>query len=239
VTKAQLKEMQEAINGLSVKDSWLQKLKEPHIVDLYNMLHGGSTMWEIVDKAYKEWLPGLGHDKHKMMGELAKFRVKIIPDGALVRVQAERGDAEAQEIASRLESFKSRIDGLGRLSWLIDKQSLRLESLIQREEKGLPLTLTNEVVKTLGSLLTKYIQFQQDIGEVTRMPTQHLVGVRAQFEKLDGSAVAQATMKMLESIEQQAITIDANPVMIEGLQLPEVEEEPELLVVGTSQSKRG
>lgn len=235
MTKQQLKQMREAISQISIKGSWISKLKDNHLFDLYEMLHSGSTMWEIVDRAYSEWLPGVEHDKHKMLSELAKFRIKIIPDSALVRVQAERGDPEADEIAKRLSTFKSRIDGLGRLSWLIDQQSLRLEALVEKEKKGLPLNITNEVVKTLGNLLTKYIQFQQDIGEVNRMPTQHIVGVKAHFEKLDGSAVAKATMKMLESIEQQAVTIDLDKqgYLLEEIKLPEVEEEQEQLVANT------
>ena len=227
-----LKKIRHAVDKTKNPNSWLRDLSDDQLLTIHDMLTGGSTMWEIVNKASGEWVKNNNIDGHLMLNELAKMRVELLQDKALVEVQAARSDPEAKQIQKRLEEFKSRCDGMGRLSWLIDQQSLRLEGLVAREKKGLPLALTNEVVKSLGNLLSKYIEFQADLGEVHRVPQQHLIGIKTQFEKLDGSAVAKATMQMLELVEKQTVTmeVDEEGQYIEtAIELPTVTEQEVLI----------
>jgi hypothetical protein len=227
-----LKKLKKAAESIKTPISWIRNLSEEGLLELYDWLERGDTMWEIVNKANNAYAKLNNLDGHLQVNELAKFRMALMDDKALIKVQAERGDPEALKIQKKLEEFKSRIDGMGRMSWLIDQQSLRLEGLVAREKKGLPLALTNEVVKSLGNLLSKYIEFQADLGEVRRVPQQHLIGIKTQFEKLDGSAVAKATMQMLELVEKQTVTmeVDDDGQYIEtDIELPEVTEQKVLI----------
>ncbi len=196
--------------------SLLNCLKGRKIEWVIAKISEGVTLSEIANHIIKTWVPDAKKKQRELVTDLAKFKFEVFQPVGIAKIQAEKkNDIEAEQIVKSLEHLQSKINGMGRLGWLIDRQTERLQFLLSREKNALPMNITNDVVRQLGTLLEKYIGFQITVGEQTSVPQEHLIKVDARVNALlehtiheTGDEMALAAAKLIESAKQKAITLD-------------------------------
>lgn len=196
--------------------SMLACLKGERIKRVYGQIEDGLTLSEIANFIVKTWMPDAKKKYKTLINDLAKFKFEIFGPVEIVKIQAnQRNDTEANLLIKSLDDLNSKVNGMGRLGWLIDQQTERLQLLLAKEKNALPMNITNDVVKQLGLLLEKYIGFQIETGEQTSVPQEHIVKIDTRVNAFlehsiqeNGDEMALAAARLIESAKQKAITLD-------------------------------
>lgn len=228
------------------KESLLHHLSEEQLIWVYNNIAKGATLSETAKRVIDDWMPQNKNRFKTLVTDMAAFKIDVLKPGEILKIQTEvKNDPEAAIIKKTMDEMSSKLDGMGRLGWLIDIQSNRVESLVKREAKALPMELTNNAVRQLGVLLEKYIEFQLESGHTFTMqeePTQVDARVNALLEhtiKDSADDMAMAASRLIESAKQKAVNMDldkSNQICISTLpafeteQLALIPEESELKV---------
>lgn len=187
---------------------WMYTLPDHLLAEIYLDLKQGSTFVEIIDKVQKDWRLLFDINPKLMMSDLANFKMKALNDVALVEAQARTGEPGAVAIKERLHTLSSRIDAMGRLGWLADVQTERIEEFVELEkEEGKPLAILNDTIRQLSSILDKYIRLENEMG-VSRItltassPTSNMFAFETQD---DTSKIVSATRKLLALTEERGL----------------------------------
>lgn len=201
----------------SQKNSILNDLSLGNVVEIYTDLVKGATLSETAHRIIREWLPSQSARFKSIISDLATFKIKLIKPADIVNIQAEKKqDVEAKIIKEAYDNLTSRIDGMGRLGWLIDVQTERVHKALKLEGK-MVVTTTNEAVKQLGTLLEKYINFQIETGIEASVPQEHVITIDNRVNAFLDQTVrdsaddmAMAASRLIEAAQQKAINMDLN-----------------------------
>lgn len=193
--------LREAIPVNKEEPSWLRLLDDIQLIEVYSSLKEGLTTKEILSNCINNYLPCSKMSSSKMLPDLVRFKAKATTDPRTIRAEIAEQNPEVDE---RLKKYVAKVDTLGRLGWLINVQTNRIDSLLAREKMGLPLNITNDGIKILGSLIDKYLSKQTALGVATtnqKQTTTTAVSVSGTMELGD---ITQSASRFLDLIERRS-----------------------------------
>jgi len=187
---------------------WLHEIPDHLLAEIYLDMREGATFIEIIDKVQKDWRILFDRNSRSLMGDLANFKMKALNDTALVEAQLKNGEPGAREIKDKLENLSARIDAMGRLGWLADVQTARVEKFIAMEDvEGKPLIILNDTIRQLSSILEKYIKLENDVGtsRITFSTTGQPLKAFAFEAQDDTDKIISATRRLLALTEERGL----------------------------------
>lgn len=201
---------------LGHKASLLNNLSDDKLLWIYENISKGATLSETARRIISDWLPESRNKFKTLISDLAAFKIDLLKPEEIIKIQSDiKGDPEVKVIKQAIETMTSKLDGMGRLGWLIDVQSERVDNLVKKEQKSLPMDITNNAIKQLGILLEKYIEFQMDSGVGLETTTQTTSTVDTRVNALldhsirdSADDMAMAASRLIEAAKQKAIHMD-------------------------------
>lgn len=214
--------LREAVCPPGKKGTWLRHLSDKQLLESYHRLRMGQGVYAVVRVAQHEWGVMRTSSTKSMARGMRAFRDKTVGvlhvaptiDTRAGATRSERRDA-AELLGMRGKRIIEKLDGLGRLCWLIEVQTDRVAILAEREQTTLPFKITGKEVLTLGKLLGDYMKLQMDLGLLETKPHEFNLNIKHKFAGLlqhsvkeDGEIMAQAAGKYIELAEQEALTFE-------------------------------
>jgi hypothetical protein len=166
----------------------------------------GSSNGEILRIVQRDFGLLSDQDPRKLAGDLIKFKSALLSK----EKKNEESDTLPSEIRSKIANLSEKVDGLGRMGWLINVQTERILNIMNKEKMGLPMTIAHTNIKTLGNLLDKYIKVQMELGMLSKDQNETIIETGEGIENVvniqDSSknVVIDATRKLLKSIDLRA-----------------------------------
>ena len=216
-----LEKLREAVKPSGKKGTWLRHLNDKRLIEVYHRLKMGQNIYQIVRIVQNEW--GIMRTSHvkSLARAMRAFRDKTV---GLLQVaptiqthgstREERRSA-AEVLGLRGKRIVNKLDGLGRLRWLIEVQSERVSLLVEHEDNTLPFKITRKEINTLGKLLSDYMKMQMDLGLLETKPHEFNVNIKHKFAGLlehsvqgAGDTMAQAAGRYIELAEKEALTFE-------------------------------
>lgn len=214
--------LREAVCPPGKKGTWLRHLSDKQLLESYHRLRMGQGIYAVVRVCQHEWGVMRTSSTKSMARGMRSYRDKtvgILHVAPAIETRAgvtrsDRRDA-AELLGMRGKRIVSKLDGLGRLMWLIEVQTDRVAVLCEREQEALPFKITGKEVMTLGKLLGDYMKLQMDLGLLETKPHEFNLNIKHKFAGLlqhsvqaDGEVMAQAAGKYIELAEQEALTFE-------------------------------
>jgi hypothetical protein len=218
-----IQKLRKVAESSKLEHKWLYKLTDSQLVDIYNLIRSGKLLVEIPDTVVDNWGIDVGISKQQMVSDLANFKLKALDDVALAVAQQRAGDPRAGEIASRLNKLSTKVDAMGRLGWLIDLQTERVQSLTESKDSR-TIHHASEAVRELGLLLEKYIRLESEVesGKITMRTSVSgsiLDGLQEEGRLISEAATKLLTMTKEITIEQPQLTCDLPEVSHKRLEV--------------------
>ena len=215
LTGAQIvKKLRAAAHPAGQKGNWMKHLSDKQLSEVYHRLKLGQNAVHIAKIAQSQWGLMQGSESRSIARSIRKFGKKVLGEMQLAKLDAKQ---EAKQIESDMRKAKrvvDKLDGLGRLRWLIDVETDRLEALREREKAAIPFKFTDRTVQTLGVLLDMYMKWQVELGIVDSKPSEYNVNIKHGFEGImehtvqgNGNRMVDATHRFLEMAKQKALTL--------------------------------
>jgi|GEM_PF-3419593 len=228
VTGAQmLKRLRDIVNPPGKKGLWLRKLNDRQLAEVYHRLRMGQKSYHIIKIVQVEWGIMRKSQPASLGRGLLAFKEKVVGELKLEaqRLPKEEGKKFAERTTKKGERSIAKLDSLGRLRWVINVQTERLELLRETEKNAnLPLKMTEKTVEVLGNLLDKLIRYEIDLGLRDAKPSELNTSVKRYFDALirkvdpegidaggsGGNVMVSAANKMLEEVSKDAVLLTIN-----------------------------
>jgi hypothetical protein len=145
--------------------------------------------------------------KAKMLGEL---QLEITNE------KSPKRQADGKTLMRKAKARAEKVDGMGRLGWLIERQTERIQLLLEREKAESHMKFTDKSMEVLLDMLDRYLTLQVKLGVLDAKPPELNLNVKHRFDGLmqhtvqGGSAVVEAADKLLELCEKEALTMQLN-----------------------------
>lgn len=214
--------LREAVCPVGKKGTWLRHLSDKQLLEAYHRLRMGQGVYAVVRVCQHEWGVMRTSSTKSMARGMRSYRDKTVGllhvaptiDTRAGATRPDRRDA-AELLGMRGKRIVNKLDGLGRLCWLIEVQTDRVCLLVEREQEALPFKITGKEVQTLGNLLGDYMKLQMDLGLLETKPHEFNLNIKHKFAGLlqhsvqeGGDVMAQAAGKYIELAEQEALTFE-------------------------------
>lgn len=206
--------LRELVSPKGKKGIWLKLLTDRQLAEVYHRLQMGQAVHYIVTIAQKQWKIKKDSDSKSLCRALRWFRDQVVGALRIDPRKTTESHNQRRALKARGKHIVEKLDGLGRLRWLIQVQTERVESLREKEKASLPFKFTGKEVKILGELLDSYIKYQLELGLLDAKPSEHSITMKHRFEGLMGNALqgggyalVDAAHKFLEMAEQKALTL--------------------------------
>lgn len=230
-----IKKLREIVQPPGKKGLWLRHLSDQKLAEVYHRVRMGQSAHHITKIAQKDWGVMKNSTPKSLARAMVTFRDKVLGEIKVDAIKSPEGKKEYGARKKRAKRITDKLDGMGRLRWLIEVQTDRLEQLIERESKSLPFKTTDKTVEILGGLIDKYIQYMMDLGLVDSKPPELNVNISHKFSQLigvlpdDGARLISAANRFLDMATKEAILMEPDST---GVFAPEAnaneEEEEEL-----------
>lgn len=209
-----LRSMRDAVAPAGKKGTWLRMLSDKQLAEVYHRLRLGQPAYKIAQIAQREW----GVKRRANVKSLARAVRKFKEDTlGLLQVEKTAPSEGRKEMGRKMEAkalkIVEKVDGLGRLGWLIERQTERIELLLEREKNALPFQMTNKEIGTLTDMIEKYVQLQIKLGVIDAKPSEINLNIKHKFDALmsgtvqGGTAVLETADKWLQKCEENALTL--------------------------------
>jgi len=213
-----IRTLRQSVKPPGKKGTWMNMLNDSQLVEVYYRLQAGKPAYAIVKIAQNEWGIKRDADAKSMARSVREFRDRTLGEiGALASGVATHSVEMCKTLANKAKRIGDKIDVLGRMAWLIEIQSERIELLHTAEKKSLPFKHTETAVRALGELLGQYVKIQIDLGLIQRQPDEFNLHVQHSFSKIQaglggqGPAAANALGKFLAWAEEEAVHMKLDP----------------------------
>jgi len=198
------------------KGTWLRLLSDRQLTEIFHRLRRGQTPAHIMRIVRNEWGIMEKSSNKSMRRALAKFRDQAIGQINVEMVDPNKPPEDKKVIRKLKDKIKDKLDGMGRLRWLIEIQSERIELYRSTEKKtNVPLKSTDRSVKILGELLNQYVCRCMELGLLDAPPSEFNLNVKHRFDGLmkhtvgdGGVAMIEATSTFLAEAEKSALTME-------------------------------
>lgn len=212
-----LKKMREIVKPPGKKGVWLQEANDRQLAEVYHRLRLKQPAYRIAKLCKEEWHLGDKNSSPKSMSRVIRmFRDKMFSDVQLELMAAKNDNVrkeQARELSKKAKKIDRSFDALGRLGWVIQRQTERLEILLEREKNALPFKFTDRTIEVLTKQLETYIKLQMELGVLDSKPSEVNLNVKHRFDGLmsntvsGGSGVVDAANRFLELAEKKALTL--------------------------------
>lgn len=209
-----MQRLREAAAPPGKRPSWLSQLNDKQLAEVFHRLKLGQPAYRIAKICKDEWGYMSKSSPKSLFRAIRAFKEAVL---GLLELEKASSSKDRQEAAKKLSKRAGRIveqlDGLGRLRWLIDNQTDRVVTLIEKEKGALPFQFTDKSIELLGNLIDKYMSIQVKLGIVDVKPSELNLTVKGRFDGLmthtveGGQAVITAADKWLEACEQASLTL--------------------------------
>jgi len=209
-----MKKLREAVAPTGKKGTWLRLLNDKQLAEVYHRLRLGQPAYRVSMIAQKEWGVKRKADVKSLARAVRKFKQDTL---GLLHMEktsvAEDRKELGKALTTRAAKLIQKVDGLGRLGWLIERQTERIAILLEREKTALPFKFTGDEIETLTSMIEKYMNLQIKLGVIDAKPPEVNLNVKHRFDGLmsgtiqGGTAVLEAADKWLQKCEENALTL--------------------------------
>jgi hypothetical protein len=196
------------------KGTWLRLLNDRQLAEVYHRLKLGQPSYRIARIAQEEWGIRKKAEVKSLARAVRKFKEEAL---GLIHVEKTAPSEDRKELGRKLEgkalTLTKKVDGLGRLGWLIERQTERVLLLMDREKNALPFKFTGDEIETLSDMIEKYVKLQVTLGIVDTPPPEINLNVKHRFDGLlqhtvqGGTAVIEAADRWLQKCEESALTL--------------------------------
>ena len=235
VGPAQLRNLRLIVSPPGKKGTWLRKLNDRRLAEVYMRLSHGQSAFRIAQIAQREWNVMTKSNTRSLCRALYLFTTAALGE-VKAEVTNEPPSKEKSDMSAgfgnRRRVLNKKLDAMGRLGWLIEQQTERFEMALALEKKtSMPLKHTDVVVKRLGDLLDKYLDYAVKLGLIDSKPPELSLKVKHMFDGFvgqmgdDGQKVAMAGQRFLELAAEGAMTLTMAEDGSYSLKRPEVQEE--------------
>jgi hypothetical protein len=214
------------------RGTWLRRLSDNQLAEVYHRLKRGQPAYRIAKIAQEDWGVNRKADIKSMSRAIRAFKYSMLGDIELEKTSnSEDRKEEGRKLERRGHAIVEKLDGLGRLRWLIEVQTERVISIIDREKKALPFKFTDRSIEVLKDMINNYLEIQIKLGIIDAKPPELHLTMKHRFDGLiqhtvqPGSALVDWTDKFLESAEKEALTLRLGSDGQYDLLLPAVEGE--------------
>jgi hypothetical protein len=222
--------MREAVAPPGKKGTWLRKLNNHQLAEVYHRLKLGQPAYKIAQIAQVEW----GYHKKSAIKSLAravrKFKEDMLGDLTLEKTSPFPSRAEeGKKLSKRAQNIVKMLDSMGRYRWAIECQTERVAILREREKNAIPFKATEDAIRTLSDMLDRYTHLEIKLGTLDSKPSEINLNIKGRFDGLlqhtvqPGTAVVEATDKWLSLCEKNALTLKLGEDGAYRLEAPEEE----------------
>jgi hypothetical protein len=205
--------LRKAVSPPGKRGTWLQKLSNRQLAEVYHRLKMGQSSYKVVQIAQRDWKVEVDSSVKSLCRAVRAFKLKVMGDLQLING---RGTQQGREISAKLQEKADRLieklDAMGRMRWLIEVQTDRIELYREKETTTrLPFKATDQSIKVLGELLTQFVCMQRDLGAIPQVPMEISLTTKGKFDEVmrglgpDGMRVADAVGRFLGWSETHAV----------------------------------
>jgi hypothetical protein len=211
-----IQRLREAVSPPGKKGLWLRKLNDKQLAEVYHRLKLGQKTSHIVRIAQVEWGIMRRSQPCSLNRGVLAFKEKVVGElqQEAHRLGKEAGKRFIDKTTQKGARALQKLDSIGRLRWLIEVQTERLELLYTREKTvQIPLKMTEKTVEVLGLLLEKLIKFEIDLGLRDARPQELELRVKHYFDRLlageeaagGGNTMLIAANKLIEDLSKDSV----------------------------------
>lgn len=231
--------LREAVDPPGKRSGWMAALNDKQLAEVYHRLRLNQPMYRIAKVCMDDW----GFEANAMIKSVIRA-IRSFRDKVLSPIEQERlnpsppakepeepEDIEESEepeepekpekrrsvsVVHRAEKIAKKLDAMGRMAWLIEMQTDRIESLMRREAKSLPFKMTDASMSLLSDMLEKYVQLQIKLGVLDSKPSEYNFYIKNKFESImqhsvtPGTAMPELCVRWLKKCEENALTLTEN-----------------------------
>jgi hypothetical protein len=192
--------------------SWILDADPEQLSELFELTKTGVSSSILLQKTKYDWMiTPENYSEKQVLRDLLTFKIRLFPDTtSLVIAQAKEGHPLALQANAKMEDLVSTLDGMGRLGWLINEQTKRVQKSIEKEG-ALLFDSTNKAMNALRIMLEKYIKFEMATGLRDKVPEKHEHNLSGTFSML-ADAGALGSPALLEEMSQRFLELAANKV---------------------------
>jgi len=230
-----LKRLREIVSPPGKKGTWLRKLNNRRLAEVYMRLRMGQSAFKIAQIAQREWniMPKSStRSLCRAVYMFAKEAIGEIKAGAVEGAHREEIQKQNAALEKRSRRLNEKLDGMQRLAWLIERQTERFEMALGLEKKTkMPMKQTDVIVKRLVELLDKYLDFAIKLGLIDSKPPELNLNVKHMFDGLvgqfgdDGQKVVTAGYRFLELASESSMLMTLGADGSYHLSIPDEEAE--------------
>lgn len=204
------------LRSFITEGSWLKKLKEDQLLSVFEELKKGTTLTDIIKLCQRTFKINRSAEIYHLMPDLVKFRGRALKDIHYLNAEEAKALEVTKEAELKIRDLSARLDGMGRLGWLIELQTNRVLTLVDREKKAVPMPITTENIKLLNDMIKGYVKTQAELGIMDQVSTVQEINIECKFNDLvanlkdDGTKMIDATHKLLDMAEKRSVIMTEN-----------------------------
>lgn len=208
----------ETLKSFILPKSWLLQLTDDQLFSVYEELNKGTTLIDIIKLCQRTFKIKRNAEVFHLMPDLVKFRGRALKDLQYINMEEAKNLEVTKQVEAKIRDLSAKLDGVGRLGWLIELQTNRVLTLMEREKKAVPMPITTDNIKLLNDMIKGYVKTQAELGILDQAAAKVEIAIDHKFSELmsnlkdDGTRMIDATHKLLDMAEQKAIimTEDTN-----------------------------
>lgn len=219
VTATHISKLREAVQPPGKKALWLKLLDDIQLAEVYHRLCiQKQPMLHVCRIVKEQWGIKPNWKPFEFQDGLKKFMSRISPELQKHALQNKTTHKEAKTLTAKGKKISKKIDGLGRLVWLINVQSERVAMFgrIEAQEK-IPMRGMNTTIKTLGDLINMYLKRGMEMGVIDSVPSEMNMNIKHSWDQIqeniiksDGNKMIAATQNMIDLAEKQSLLMRLN-----------------------------
>lgn len=221
--RSMMQSLREAVDPPGKRSGWMASLSDKQLAEVYHRLRLNQPMYRIAKVCMDEWGFETNAVIKSVIRAIRNFRDKVLPPIEQEKLNpspSPEGPSEPKKrsvsIVHRAEKIEKKLDAMGRMAWLIDRQTERIELLIEREAKSLPFKMTDNSMSLLLDMLEKYVQLQIKLGVLDSKPSEYNLYIKSKFEGIlqhslaPGTAMPEVALRWIKKCEESALLLTEN-----------------------------
>jgi len=215
---AMIKKLRHEVAPVGKRGTWMKHLSDARLTEIYVRLKKGQAPNMIARIVQDDW----GMMRESSVKSLARA-VRTFKDSVIGDLQIEQVASDEEKRLTRRQKEKAQritknVDTLGRLMWLIEVQTDRIQDQREREKKNMPFKQTTTDIRILSETLERTVRLQMELGLLDAKPSEHSVTVKHQFDKMmgagqlqdDGAVLVSGMSSFLEMVAAESVLMTQN-----------------------------
>lgn len=209
-----LQRLRETVQPPGKKGTWLRKLNDKQLAEVYQRLKAKQTSLHICRIAQNEWGVMRSSPIKSLTRAVVALRDKMI--GTVERLPTKtQEDKYLQKLLQKRKREVEDLDLQGRYNWLTEVHTERLILSLEQERRlNIPLKQTTMISEELRKTMDGNKDLALKTGALDAKPTEHLVKIQHGFQRLGEMldkepggrrALNDVALKLIEQIEEEGM----------------------------------